>query len=70
MRIDLPDLWDLLNILDVVDWWKAARDAEPGTKMHRWRYVVQGLVLLVMIPTMALVLLAIGLLIWSLMETA
>ncbi|MCI8211173.1 hypothetical protein AUC61_16720 [Pseudomonas sp. S25] len=50
MRADIGDVFELLRILDLWDWWKDARNAPEGTRLYRWRYLVQGLVLLVGVP--------------------
>lgn len=50
MRINFLDLLELLRLLDLWDFWKSARDAREGTTLHRWRHVVQGLVLIVIVP--------------------
>ncbi|KTC60974.1 MULTISPECIES: hypothetical protein [Pseudomonas syringae group] len=47
MMVNIFDLLELLRIFELLDFWKDARDAPEGTTLHRWRYVVQGLILLI-----------------------
>lgn len=50
MRMDIWGLFELLRLLDLWDLWKDARDAPEGTTLYRWRYVVKGIVLLIVAP--------------------
>ncbi|RON42962.1 hypothetical protein BK667_30635 [Pseudomonas frederiksbergensis] len=54
MLINILDLLELLRIFELWDVWKDARDATEGTRLYRWRYVVQGLVLLIVLPVVLL----------------
>jgi hypothetical protein len=58
MLISLWDLMDFIRVFEIWDLWKAARAAPEGTRLHRWRYVVQGIVLLILLP------LVLGLPVW------
>jgi hypothetical protein len=50
MRINFLDLLELFRILELWDLWKHARDAREGTRLHRWRYVAQGIILIIVAP--------------------
>ena len=50
MLINLGDLIELLRVFELRDLWRDARDAPEGSLLHRWRYVVQGIVLLILLP--------------------
>ncbi len=52
--ITILDLLEMLRIFELWDVWKDARNATEGTRLYRWRYVVQGLVLLIVIPVVLL----------------
>ena len=52
--ITILDLLELLRIFELWDVWKDARNATEGTRLYRWRYVVQGLVLLIVLPVVLL----------------
>lgn len=54
MLINILDLLELLRFFELWDVWKDARDATEGTRLYRWRYVVQGLVLLIVLPVVLL----------------
>ena len=54
MLITILDLLELLRIFELWDVWKDARNATEGTRLYRWRYVVQGLVLLIVLPVVLL----------------
>ncbi len=54
MLITILDLLEFLRIFELWDVWKDARDATEGTRLYRWRYVVQGLVLLIVLPVVIL----------------
>lgn len=47
MRVHIGDILELLRLFELRDLWKDARDAPEGTTLHRWRHVVQGLVLVI-----------------------
>ena len=50
MRINFLDLLELFRAFELWDFWKSAKAARKGTTLYRWRYVVQGLVLIVAVP--------------------
>ena len=54
MLITILDLLEFLRIFELWDVWKDARDATEGTRLYSWRYVVQGLVLLIVLPEVLL----------------
>ena len=50
MMVNIFDLLELLRFFELFGFWKDARDAAEGTRLHRWRYVVQGLIVLIVAP--------------------
>lgn len=50
MLINLGDLIELLRIFELWDLWRDTRNAPEGSLLHRWRYVVRGIVLLIVLP--------------------
>ncbi|WP_206297709.1 hypothetical protein, partial [Pseudomonas viridiflava] len=57
MLIDLGDLIDFLRVFELWDFWKAARDAPEGSRLYRWRYVIRGVILVIVVPLALLLLL-------------
>lgn len=50
VRADIGNLLELLRFVELWDLWKDARNAPEGSQLYRWRYVVQGIVLLIAVP--------------------
>lgn len=50
MMVNIFDLLEFLRVFELWGFWKDARDAPEGTTLHSWRYVVQGLILLIAAP--------------------
>lgn len=54
MLINLGDLVDFLRVLELWDFWKAARDASEDSRIYRWRYVIRGVILVLVVPLVLL----------------
>lgn len=50
MMVNIFDLLEFLRFFEIFGLWKDVSEAPEGTTLHRWRHVVQGLILLVAAP--------------------